>query len=168
MRTMPIQKIPIAMSVNGEVYHLEVATHHSLLEVLRDQLDLTGTKVCCAEGECGACTVLVDGRSINSCLILAVETDGCEITTVEGLTTEGRLDAVQEAFLEEGAVQCGFCIPGMVMSARYILMKNPHPTLEQVKEGLGGNLCRCGGYTRIIEAVLKAAHAESPEQESNR
>ncbi len=163
---MPIQQVPITVSVNGAVYHLEVAAHRSLLEVLRDQLDLTGTKVCCAEGECGACTVLVDGRAINSCLMLAVEADGCEIITIEGLSTHGHLDAVQEAFLAEGAVQCGFCTPGMILASRYILMKNPHPTLEQVKEGLGGNLCRCGGYTRIIQAVLKAADVETPEPES--
>lgn len=170
MTTMPIPPMQIAVTVNGDLYRLDVATHHSLLEVLRDQLALTGTKVCCAEGECGACTVLVDGRAVNSCLMLAVEADGHAVTTIEGLAAEGRLDAVQQAFLDAGAVQCGFCTPGMILSARYILMKHPHPSLEQVKEGLGGNLCRCGGYSRIIEAVLNVAEAaadKAPYQEAN-
>jgi carbon-monoxide dehydrogenase small subunit len=156
---MQIQKIPISMTVNGQPYRLEVASHHTLLDVLRDQLDLTGTKVCCAEGECGACTVLVDGRAINSCLMLAVEADGCAVTTIEGLAANDRLDPLQEAFLEDGAIQCGFCTPGMLMSAKYLLAQNPHPTVEEVKEGLAGNLCRCGGYSRIIAAVLDAAES---------
>jgi len=151
------QKISVTFTVNGQAYHLEIAPHHTLLDVLRNQLDLTGTKECCAEGECGACTVLVDGRAVNSCLMLAVEADGGEITTIEGLATGAQLTRLQASFLEQGAVQCGFCIPGMVMSAHYLLQHNPRPTPAQVREGLAGNLCRCGGYNQIIEAVLAAS-----------
>lgn len=158
---MQSPKVPMAFTVNGQGYTLEVAPHHTLLDVLRKQLDLTGTKECCAEGECGACTVLVNGRAINSCLMLAIEADGCQITTIEGLASDGRLSPLQKAFLEKGAVQCGFCTPGMIMSAHYLLQHNPRPTLAQVKEGLAGNLCRCAGYSRIIEAVLAASQEKS-------
>lgn len=150
-------KVPIDITVNGQAHALEVCPHHTLLHVLRDQLDLTGTKECCAEGECGSCTVLLQGRAVNACLVLAVEVDGCEMTTVEGLAANGALNPLQEAFIENGAVQCGFCIPGMIMSAQYLLMKNPHPTPAEVKEGLAGNLCRCAGYNQIIQAVLTAS-----------
>jgi aerobic-type carbon monoxide dehydrogenase small subunit (CoxS/CutS family) len=153
-------KIPLAFTVNGQAYTLEVAPQHTLLDILRKQLDLTGTKECCAEGECGACTVLVNGRAVNSCLMLAVEADGCEIITIEGLAVNGQLSPLQKAFLAEGAVQCGFCIPGMIMSAHYLLQQNPRPTEAEVKEGLAGNLCRCAGYSRIIEAVLAASKVE--------
>ncbi len=149
----------LTFTVNGTVHSLDVATHHNLLDVLRDVLELTGTKECCVEGECGACTVLVDGRSVNSCLMLAVEADGREITTVEGLASEGRLSPLQEAFLDEGAAQCGFCIPGQLMSAQELLAKNPHPTVDEVRDGLVGNLCRCAGYQQITAAVLAAAEA---------
>lgn len=158
---MATSKVLISFSVNGQAYEIEVAPQHTLLNVLQDQLDLTGSKECCGEGECGACTVLVDGRAVNSCLMLAVEADGCEVTTIEGLAQDDRLDPLQEAFLEQGAVQCGYCIPGMLMSAKYLLMKNPHPTTSEVKEGLAGNLCRCAGYGRILEAVLSAAEEEA-------
>jgi carbon-monoxide dehydrogenase small subunit len=151
---------PIRMTVNGHGGLLEVCSHHTLLEVLRDQLDLTGTKECCSEGECGACTVLLDSHAVNSCLILAVEAEGCEITTIEGLAANGVPDRLQTAFIEKGAVQCGFCIPGMIMAARYLLMRNPHPSVSEIKDGLEGNLCRCAGYSRIIEAVLAAAGGE--------
>lgn len=154
---MQTDKITIKITINGNLYTLDVAPHHTLLDVLRTQLDFTGTKECCAEGECGACTVLVNGRAINSCLMLAVEADECDVTTIEGLAVDGRLSPLQESFLDNGAVQCGFCIPGMVMSAHYLLQQNPHPTPAQVREGLAGNLCRCAGYSRIIEAVLAAA-----------
>jgi carbon-monoxide dehydrogenase small subunit len=148
---------PIKVTVNGRPRMLDVAVHHSLLDVLRDDLGLTGTKECCLVGECGACTVIVDGRPVDSCLILAVEADGAEITTVEGLAAEGRLSPLQQAFLDTGAVQCGFCIPGQLMSATALLAENPHPSVPEIQEGLAGNLCRCGGYLQISEAVLAAA-----------
>lgn len=149
----------VTFTVNGTDYSVDVAAHHTLLHVVRDMLELTGSKECCAEGECGACNVLVDGRSVNSCLMLAVEADGREITTVEGLASEGRLSPLQEAFLDEGAVQCGFCIPGQLMSATELLARNPHPTVDEVHDGLVGNLCRCAGYQQITAAVLTAAKA---------
>jgi carbon-monoxide dehydrogenase small subunit len=151
---------PVTMTVNGRSQTVHIAPHHTLLKVLRDQLDLVGAKECCTEGECGACTVLMDGRAVDSCLVLAVEADGSEITTIEGLAQGGRLDPLQEAFLKTGAVQCGFCIPGMIMMGRYLLSQNPRPTRAEVQEGLVGNLCRCGGYSRIIQAVLSAAEPE--------
>ena len=135
--------------------------HQTLLRVLRDRLDLTGTKECCTEGECGACTVLVDGQAVDSCLALAVELDGAEITTIEGLRRGGGLDPLQEAFLQAGAVQCGFCIPGMIVTARHFLDRNPEPSRAEVAEAMSGNLCRCGGYSRIVEAVLAAAGRDS-------
>ena len=153
-------KMPLAVTVNGEKQTQEVYPHHTLLEFLRDQLDLTGTKECCSEGECGACTVLLDGRAVNSCLILALEADGSEVTTIEGLAERDRLDPLQTAFVEQGAVQCGFCIPGMIMAAKYLLLSNPHLTVQEIQEGLCGNLCRCAGYSRIIAAVAAAAEAE--------
>jgi carbon-monoxide dehydrogenase small subunit len=153
--------VAITLTVNGLKRSMEVHASHTLLKVLRDQLGLTGTKECCSLGECGACTVLVDGRAVNSCLMLAAEADGLQVTTIEGLSVDGRLNALQEAFLAEGAVQCGFCIPGMVMSAQYLLNLNPHPTVEEIKEGLAGNLCRCAGYGRIIEAVRSVSSEET-------
>ena len=149
--------LPITLTVNGRAVTLDVHPHHTLLEVLRDQLQLTGTKECCAEGECGACTVLLGRRAINSCLVLAAEADGQEIQTVEGLDANGRLAALQDAFLEHGAVQCGFCIPGILMAATFLLATNPEPTVAEIQEGLAGNLCRCAGYHRIIDAVGAAA-----------
>jgi carbon-monoxide dehydrogenase small subunit len=146
----------IALSVNGRRRTLEVAPHHTLLRVLRDELDLTGTKECCTEGECGSCTVLVDGRSVDSCLVLAVELDGSEVTTIEGLAADD-LDPLQQAFLETGAVQCGFCIPGMVVAAKAFLAATPSPTRAEALDAMSGNLCRCGGYERIIDAVLATA-----------
>jgi xanthine dehydrogenase iron-sulfur cluster and FAD-binding subunit A len=150
-------RIPIKLRVNGQAHAVEVFAHHSLLEVLRDQLNLTGSKECCQEGECGACTVLLNGRAVNSCLVLAVEADGEDLVTIEGLAAGGRLDPLQSAFLETGAVQCGFCIPGMIMAAKGLLEANPHPTEAEIKAGLVGNLCRCGGYSRIVKAVEAAA-----------
>lgn len=151
--------IAIRMTVNGAERELEVAPNVSLLDFLRDRLRLTGTKECCDLGECGACTVLVDGRAVNSCLMLAVEAAAADIITIEGLAEAGRPNALQDAFLAKGAVQCGFCIPGQVMAAQYLLRRNPHPTLAEVREGLSGNLCRCGGYVQICEAVLAASEA---------
>ena len=147
----------IELTVNGRVRAIEVESHHTLLEVLRGDLALTGTKECCLVGECGACTVLVDERSVDSCLVFAVEADGTSVTTVEGLATDGRLHRLQQAFLDTGAAQCGFCIPGQLIAAQALLAGTPHPTRAEVEEGLAGNLCRCAGYEQIIEAVLLAA-----------
>jgi len=146
----------IELTVNGRERSAEVAPHHTLLEVLRDDLGLTGTKECCLVGECGACTVLIDGRSVDSCLMFAVEADGATVTTVEGLASGSHLDPLQAAFLTTGAAQCGFCIPGQLMAATELLALTPHPTRAEVEEGLAGNLCRCAGYGQIIEAVLLA------------
>jgi aerobic-type carbon monoxide dehydrogenase small subunit (CoxS/CutS family) len=149
----------IHVTVNGVERDLEVPPNTTLLDFLRDDLRLTGSKECCDLGECGACTVLVDGRSVNSCLMLAVEADASAVTTIEGLAEDGRLNPLQDAFLAKGAVQCGFCIPGQIMAGQYLLQRNPHPTLADVREGLSGNLCRCGGYVQICEAVLAASEA---------
>jgi carbon-monoxide dehydrogenase small subunit len=147
----------IDVTVNGRLRSIDISVHHTLLDVLREDIDLTGTKECCVVGECGACTVIVDGRPMNSCLMLAVEVDGAEVMTVEGLATDGRLNVLQEAFLDNGAAQCGFCIPGQLMSAHALLESNPDPTVDEVHEALAGNLCRCAGYQQITEAVLAAA-----------
>ena len=154
---MSADVVTVRLQVNGRAVALDVPTHHTLLEVLRDDVRLTGTKECCSEGECGACTVLVNGQAVCSCLVLAAEMDGAEVTTIEGLALDGQLDPLQAAFVATGAVQCGFCIPGMIMAARQLLASNPHPTRAQIQEGLAGNLCRCGGYTRILDAVARAA-----------
>ena len=147
----------ITVTINGTARTIDVDIHRSLLELLRDQLNLTGTKECCAEGECGSCTVLLNGRAVNACLVLAVECDGEDVATIEGLALHGQLDPVQQAFVESGAVQCGFCIPGMIVAAKYLLSTNPSPSEDEIKEGLAGNLCRCAGYSRIVRAVELAA-----------
>ena len=149
----------IDVTVNGRSRRLEVAANHTLLDVLRDELGLTGTKECCLVGECGACTVTLDGRIVDSCLVLAIEADGAAVTTIEGLAADGRMSPLQAAFLDKGAVQCGYCIPGQVMAAHDLLGRVPHPTVEQIQEGLAGNLCRCGCYGQITEAVLATAEA---------
>ncbi len=153
---------PIEVTVNDRPRALEVAVHHTLLEVLRDDVGLTGSKECCVVGECGACTVLIDGRSVNSCLVLAVEADGTAVTTVEGLADKGELSALQEAFLDEGAAQCGFCIPGQLISAQALLDKVEDPTTAEIQEALAGNLCRCAGYQQIFKAVHAAARSRAP------
>ena len=147
----------IEVTINGRRRGLDVAIHHTLLDVLRDDIDLTGAKECCVVGECGACTVIVDGRPMNSCLMLAVEVDGAEVMRVEGRAAEGSLSRLQGAFLDHGAAQCGFCIPGQLMSAHALLETNPNPSVEDVQEALAGNLCRCAGYPQIIAAVLASA-----------
>jgi carbon-monoxide dehydrogenase small subunit len=149
--------IAIALTVNGRARTVEVEPHHTLLDALRDDLGLTGTKECCLVGECGACTVLLDGRTVDACLVLAVEADGTTITTVEGLAVDGRLSALQQAFLDTGAAQCGFCIPGQLVSAQALLSTTPNPSRAEVEEGIAGNLCRCAGYEQIMEAILLAA-----------
>jgi aerobic-type carbon monoxide dehydrogenase small subunit (CoxS/CutS family) len=151
-------KQEIELVVNGDHYYVAVDPHRTLVEVLREDLNLTGTKVGCGEGDCGACTVLLGGRSISSCLTLAVECHQKEITTIEGMATApDNLHPIQQAFLEKGAVQCGFCTSGMIMSAQNLLNQVENPSEEQIRQGLSGNLCRCTGYTKIVEAVQFAA-----------
>ncbi len=154
-----VQTIPIELTVNGRRRALEVAVHHTLLDVLRDDLELTGTKECCLVGECGACTVSLGGRIVDSCLVLAVEADGASVLTVEGLALGGQLTPLQQAFLDKGAAQCGFCIPGQLISAQALLEATPAPTREEVEEAIAGNLCRCAGYEQIIDAILAVAEA---------
>jgi carbon-monoxide dehydrogenase small subunit len=149
--------LEIRLEVNGRQRTVAVEPHHTLLDSLRDDLGLTGTKECCLVGECGACTGIVDGRSVDSCMMLAAEADGTAIETVEGLARGGKLTVLQRAFLDTGAAQCGFCIPGQLMSARALLDLVPHPTRAEIEEGLAGNLCRCAGYEQIFEAVERAA-----------
>ncbi len=156
-------KKTITLEVNGVAETAEVEVGQTLLRFLRDGLDLTGTKEGCNEGECGSCMVLLDGRPVNSCLVLAVEADGRSVTTVEGLSKEGLLHPLQTAFLTKAAVQCGFCTPGMVVSAAALLRENPEPTDEDVKKALAGNLCRCTGYKQIVDAVREAAAAMRAE-----
>lgn len=146
----------ITLSVNGQTHEVAAAQHHTLCEVLRYQLDLTGTKQGCDKGDCGACTVLVDGAPVLSCLTMACAVDG-EVTTIEGLSQGGTLDPVQDAFDACGALQCGFCQPGMMLSARALLDEKPAPSIDEIRDALSGNLCRCTGYTKILEAVLLAA-----------
>jgi carbon-monoxide dehydrogenase small subunit len=147
----------ITLTVNGETELVEVPSHMTLLQMLREKLVLTGTKNGCAAGECGACTVIMNGEPVNSCMVLAVECDGAEIVTVEGLAQDGQLDPVQEAIIEQGGVQCGFCTPGILMSARALLDRNPDPSEYEIRDALVGNLCRCTGYLRIIDAVKQVA-----------
>jgi carbon-monoxide dehydrogenase small subunit len=149
--------IPIELTLNGQAYWTSVAPNHTLLDVLRDQLGLTGTKECCLVGECGACTVRLDGRIVDSCLVLAAEADGAEVVTIEGLAVGGGLTRLQQAFLDHGAVQCGFCIPGQLMAADDLLRRTPHPSRAEIEEGLAGNLCRCACYVQIMDAVEAAA-----------
>jgi len=147
----------INLKINGETYELKVKPNILLLDLIRDKIGLTGTKRGCDTGECGACTVLIEGKPVNSCLVLAVEADGKNILTIEGLTKNGKLHPIQEAFIEEGAVQCGFCTPGMILSTKALLDTNPNPKEEEIKKAIAGNLCRCTGYTKIIKAIISAA-----------
>lgn len=147
----------ISVIVNGEQFNLEVPSNMRLLEMLREKLGFTGVKDGCQAGECGACTVILDGEPVNSCMVLAVEVDGHEILTIEGLSKDGELHPLQKAFGEHNAVQCGFCTPGMVMSSYALLKRNPNPSVDEIKTALVGNLCRCTGYYRIIQAVKSTA-----------
>lgn len=147
----------IQLRVNGMDYQLEIDPSQRLVDVLRERLHLTGTKEGCGEGECGTCTVIMDGRAVHSCLTLAVQARDREIITVEGLAQNGELDQLQKSFIQMGGVQCGFCTPGMLMSAKALLMRNPHPTLVEIKEAIAGNICRCTGYNKIVAAIQDAA-----------
>jgi len=152
-----MKKVEITLRVNGEDYELEIEPHRTLVEVLREQLGFTGTKKSCNEGECGACTVIMDGKPVASCLILALDARDKEILTIEGLAKGEELHPLQVAFVRHGGIQCGFCTPGMIMSAKALLDKNPRPAASDVRRAISGNLCRCTGYQQIVDAVLAAA-----------
>ena len=147
----------IQLNVNGELYEVAVQEHRTLAEVLREELDLTGTKEACNQGDCGSCTVIIDGKTVSSCLTLAVEAEGRAIRTIEGIADGENLAPIQQNFVDHGAIQCGFCTPGMVMSATALLEDNPNPTEDEVRMGIAGNICRCTGYTKIVEAILATA-----------
>jgi carbon-monoxide dehydrogenase small subunit len=147
----------LAMRLNGEEVTMLIEPDALLLDVLRQHLELTGTKEACGEGECGACTVLLDGQPVTSCLLPALKAQGREVCTVEGLASGGELHLLQKSFIEHGAVQCGYCTPGMLMSAKALLDRNPHPTEQEIKEAISGNLCRCTGYVKIVEAIKAAS-----------
>ncbi len=151
----------IVLNINSRGHRVAVEDHWTLLDVLRDRLGLTGSKKGCDRGECGACTVLIDGTAVQSCLILAAQAQGKAVLTIEGLAEGGRLDPVQTAFHELGAIQCGFCTPGMILTAKALLQKNPEPTEDEIRTALSGNLCRCTGYVKIVEAVREAAEAQA-------
>ena len=150
-------KRQIKLKVNGQEREIIVEPRRTLLDALRYDLGLTGTKEGCSNGNCGSCTVLLDGKPVNSCLVLAVEVEGREITTIEGLSRGEKLHPIQQAFIDEGAVQCGFCTPGVILSAKAILDSNPHPTAIEIRQAIAGNLCRCTGYDKIVRAILRAS-----------
>jgi len=153
----PMKQIEITLNVNGITYTLDIRPQRTLVEVLRETLGLTGTKKSCNEGECGACTVLMDGKPVASCLVLAIDAQGKEIVTIEGLAESEKLHPIQEAFLKHGAIQCGFCTPGMVMSAKAYLDEHPMPTSTEVRKAISGNLCRCTGYQQIVDSIMAAS-----------
>ncbi len=161
-----MKKELITLNINGDDHEIAVLPWHTLNEVLRDQLNLTGTKLGCGTGDCGACTVLIDGKSVSSCLTLAIEAEGVKITTIEGLAPDAiaaselescELDPLQESFINKGAIQCGFCTPGMIMSSKFLLSHTPNPDEAEIRAGLSGNLCRCTGYNKIVDAIADAA-----------
>jgi aerobic carbon-monoxide dehydrogenase small subunit len=156
---METQQVLIELRVNQHPYRVTVKPSATLLDVLREDLGLKGTKRGCDQGQCGACTVILNGRAVNACTLLAVQADGKSITTIEGLSSGDRLHPLQEAFVEEGAVQCGFCTPGMILSAKALLDEAPKPSEQEIREAISGNLCRCTGYVKIVKAVQKAALA---------
>ncbi len=154
-----MSKITLSFILNGEPIQVEIEPHFTLLQLLRDKLELTGTKEGCGMGECGACTVLLDGKTINSCIYPALEVQGKSVTTIESLTdAQGNLHPIQKAFVEYGAIQCGFCTPGMVLSAKALLDETPKPTEEEIRTGIAGNLCRCTGYLQIVQAIKAASN----------
>jgi carbon-monoxide dehydrogenase small subunit len=156
-------KQAIELNINGDVHEILVATHHTLLEVLREQLGLMGTKRGCDLGACGACTVLIDGEAYLSCLMLAVDAAGKQVLTIEGLSEAGDLHPLQSAFVDQGALQCGFCTPGMILTAKAILDEEKHPTEEVIKQKMAGNLCRCTGYKKVVEAIMGVAEKSGQE-----
>jgi carbon-monoxide dehydrogenase small subunit len=156
-----MKKIQISVRVNGENHELLVAPNRTLTDVLRENLDLTGTKHGCGEGECGSCTVLFDGDPVNSCLVLAAQADGHEVITIEGVAEGSDLHPVQQAFVDQGAVQCGFCTPGMVLSAKALLDRKKRPTEHEIRSAISGNLCRCTGYQKIVDAVQAAGRSKT-------
>jgi carbon-monoxide dehydrogenase small subunit len=156
----------ISLNVNGQSYDLASAPHRTLLEILREDIGLTGTKRGCDEGDCGACTVLLDGEPILSCMMLAVDAQNKEIITIEGLAVDGQLHPVQQAFIDDGALQCGFCTPGMILTSTYLLEQNPNLTDEDIRQGLAGNLCRCTGYVQILQAVATCRDGSSAATEA--
>lgn len=158
-----IKRYLITLKVNGDEYTKVVKANTVLVNVLRDELDLTGTKKGCELGDCGSCTILLDGKPVDSCLVLAVEADGREITTIEGVAQNAELDNIQSSFINNGAIQCGYCTPGMVLSAKALLTKNPKPTEHEVREAIAGNLCRCTGYVNIVKAIMSASGQQMEE-----
>ena len=151
-----MEKVRISINLNYEDVTVEIDPNKRLLDMLREDFKLTSVKEGCSEGECGACTVIVDGKAVTSCIVLAPQVDGCSVITLEGLSKNGELDKLQQSFIDAGAVQCGFCTPGMILSAKALLMKDPNPTTEEIKKAMSGNICRCTGYKKIIEAVEMA------------
>lgn len=158
-------EVQLDLTVNGRRHRLSIPAHYSLLDVLRDELELTGTKTNCLEAECGVCTVILDGKSVTSCTVLAAQCNGRQITTIEGLAENSTPHPLQEAFVEFGAVQCGYCIPGMIMTAKAFLDENPRPTREAVREAIAGTLCRCTGYQKIVDAIMAASQRLSQQGE---
>ena len=158
-----MNEVEVQLSVNGTKYQLKIEPWRTLLEVLREKLGLVGTKKSCNEGECGACTVIMDGKAVTSCLVLALDARGKDIVTIEGLSEGETLDPIQESFLKHGGVQCGYCTPGMIMSAKALLDKNPNPTLDDTRRAISGNLCRCTGYQHIIDSIMAVPELKKTE-----
>ena len=157
-------KVEISFKLNGRAIAVAVPATMNTLAMLRDLLDMTGTKYACGEGECGACTIRLDGKTVNSCLMYAVDCDGRELVTIEGLKTEDALHPMQKAFVDHGAIQCGFCMPGMIVQADYLAENNPELSREEIRRGLEGNVCRCTGYTKVLDAVIAVARSDTPSR----